>query len=84
MQPDFIATPCIDNHFMDDTPLNLIKRQEFHKVPLMLGTNTDEGTLMVVSLYPGYAARKDPPFIKEDVFRNVSFIKDLFCFVFGG
>ncbi|XP_072039269.1 acetylcholinesterase-like [Amphiura filiformis] len=67
----FISAPCIDHYFLDDYPLNLIRRQEFQRTTLMLGSNADEGTLMVMSLYPEYAVREDPPFISEEEFKSV-------------
>ncbi|XP_072034357.1 cholinesterase-like [Amphiura filiformis] len=70
----FISAPCIDkqidNNFLDDSPLNLIQRQDFQRTTLMLGSNADEGTLRVQFLYPEYAAREDPPFVSEQVYKS--------------
>ncbi|XP_072039270.1 acetylcholinesterase-like [Amphiura filiformis] len=67
----FISAPCIDDYFLDDYPLNLIQRQEFQRTTLMLGTNADEGTFMVLGLHPEYVVREDPPFVSEEEVKSV-------------
>ena len=40
-------------------------------MPTLLGTNEDEGTLVTLRVYPGYALRKDPPTMTLEDFRTV-------------
>ncbi len=44
------STPmlCIDGHVLPDAPLNIIKSGKGAKVPLVIGTNKDEGTLFTI------------------------------------
>ncbi|XP_072038917.1 acetylcholinesterase-like isoform X2 [Amphiura filiformis] len=65
----------IDNNFLDDYPLNLIKRQDFQRTTLMLGTNADEGTFFLWLLYRQYAVKEDPPFLRED---DLKFLLQIF------
>ena len=39
--------PCVDGYVLPDEPLKLCARGQFHHVPIMLGTNADEGSLFV-------------------------------------
>ncbi|XP_072039266.1 cholinesterase-like [Amphiura filiformis] len=66
----FISAPCIDDYFLDDYPMNLIKRGEFQRTTLMLGTNADEATTTLLGLYPEYAISGNPPFISEEGFKS--------------
>ncbi|XP_072039267.1 cholinesterase-like [Amphiura filiformis] len=70
----FIWAPCIDNqidnNFLNDSPRNLIQRQDFQRTTLMLGSTADEGTLRIQSLYPEYATKEDPPFVSEQVYKS--------------
>ncbi|KAK0656136.1 Alpha/Beta hydrolase protein [Cercophora newfieldiana] len=44
-QPLFYWTPCIDGTFITDLPSNLFQRSRFVNVPVLFGTDTDEGSL---------------------------------------
>lgn len=39
--------PVVDGNFLPDSPENLLSKGEFKKVPLLIGSNADEGTLFV-------------------------------------
>ena len=39
--------PVVDKNFLHDTPQNLRKKNEFHKVPLMISFNSHEGANLV-------------------------------------
>ncbi|XP_072039265.1 acetylcholinesterase-like [Amphiura filiformis] len=65
----FISAPCIDDYFLEDYPLNLIKREEFQRKRLLLGTNADEGSLFLLVLYWA-GVLTDPPFISEEQFKR--------------
>jgi para-nitrobenzyl esterase len=41
--PDFPVGPVIDGTFLKDLPINLMRAGKFHKVPLLIGTNHDDG-----------------------------------------
>lgn len=47
--PIFYFTPAVDGspHGLEDIPLNLISKGKFNRVPLIAGTNHDEGTIFV-------------------------------------
>ncbi len=73
MQSSFHSAPCIDDYFLEDFPLNLIKRQDFQRIPVMLGTNADEATFTtILAIRPEYLFREDPPFIGREEFKLVS------------
>ena len=62
----------VDNDFLTDTPQELLERKEFHSVPTLLGTNHDEGTLMVFRVFPNYVIRPwDKPHMSLNHFRQV-------------
>ncbi|GJJ07639.1 hypothetical protein Clacol_001843 [Clathrus columnatus] len=42
-------TPCIDDDLIVDTPLTLFEIGQFHKIPMIWGSNTDEGSLFVTN-----------------------------------
>jgi len=42
---DFPVGPVIDGTFLMDLPINLMRADKFHKVPLLIGTNHDDGWL---------------------------------------
>ena len=52
--------------------MNLYARQEFQRVPVLLGTNAEEGTLVLLRLHPEYIGREDTPFVSELEFKTVS------------
>ncbi|KAK0730694.1 Alpha/Beta hydrolase protein [Lasiosphaeris hirsuta] len=43
--PLFYWTPCIDGDFLRDLPYTLFRRGSFVDVPVLFGTDTDEGSL---------------------------------------
>ncbi|KAJ4417773.1 hypothetical protein N0V85_001708 [Neurospora sp. IMI 360204] len=43
--PIFYWTPCVDGDFVQDLPYRLIQRGRLLNVPILFGTNTDEGSV---------------------------------------
>ncbi|KAK1757682.1 Alpha/Beta hydrolase protein [Echria macrotheca] len=43
--PLFYWTPCIDGDFLEDLPYTLFRERKFVDVPVLFGTDTDEGSL---------------------------------------
>ncbi|KAK3487376.1 Alpha/Beta hydrolase protein [Neurospora crassa] len=43
--PIFYWTPCVDGDFLQDLPYRLIRRGRLLNVPILFGTNTDEGSV---------------------------------------
>ena len=47
--------PTIDGHIIMDCPMNLIKTDKVHKIPLLLGCTNSEGSGMLpMRMIPGY------------------------------
>uniref|UniRef100_A0A4D5R9B5 Carboxylic ester hydrolase n=1 Tax=Scolopendra viridis TaxID=118503 RepID=A0A4D5R9B5_SCOVI len=47
--PPITNAPVVDNYFIEDTPLNLIKQKKYHTdVPLIIGITKDEGTFFLL------------------------------------
>nr|XP_054750531.1 cholinesterase-like [Lytechinus pictus] len=67
---ELLFVPVVDGSFLPDIPIDMIKREEFHKVPTLLGTNEDEGTLIALRAYPIYLRRTDPPTMTIQEFRE--------------
>lgn len=47
-----VMTPVVDGHFLPDQPRTLFDAGEFAKVPYLVGSNSDEGTLFFVGAPP--------------------------------
>ncbi|KAK3949756.1 Alpha/Beta hydrolase protein [Pseudoneurospora amorphoporcata] len=43
--PIFYWTPCVDGDFLQDLPYRLMRKGRFLNLPLLFGTNTDEGSV---------------------------------------
>ncbi|XP_041459803.1 acetylcholinesterase-like [Lytechinus variegatus] len=41
----------VDGNFLDDTPANLYKNNDFKRCPVLTGVNRDEGTLFLITLF---------------------------------
>eukprot|EP00057_Strongylocentrotus_purpuratus_P025315 XP_011679789.1 PREDICTED: cholinesterase 2 [Strongylocentrotus purpuratus] len=67
---ELLFVPVVDGAFLPDIPIDMIKREEFHSVPTLLGTNEDEGTLIALRANPLYLRRKDPPTMTLREFRE--------------
>lgn len=65
---ELLFTPVVDQAFIPDLPVEIIKRQEFRSVPTLLGTNEDEGTLIALRAYPSYVLRQNPPTVTLEDF----------------
>lgn len=46
--PHFYWTPCVDGDFLTDYPYIMFDRGDFLRVPVMLGTSTDEGSVFAM------------------------------------
>jgi para-nitrobenzyl esterase len=44
----FNASACVDGYVLPEMPLDAIKHGKFNKVPVMVGSNKDEGNIFVV------------------------------------
>ena len=44
--------PVLDNYFLLDSPLNLLKNKEFKSMNIMLGTTKDEGSSYALGAFP--------------------------------
>ncbi|NOY79452.1 MAG: carboxylesterase family protein [Kiritimatiellaeota bacterium] len=44
--------PCVDGYVLPDEPARLLEAGRFHAVPVMVGTNADEGTVFVKRQLP--------------------------------
>ncbi|XP_071941270.1 cholinesterase-like [Antedon mediterranea] len=63
--------PVVDGKFIPDHPQNLIKRGEFSKVDVILGTNLDEGTYWLNRIYDSNQLLNDePPFMNRTYFQD--------------
>ena len=67
---DLLFTPVVDNDFLTDIPIEIVKRNEFANVPTLMGTNRDEGTLIALRAYPIHLLRSYPPHMSLDDFRE--------------
>ena len=55
--------PCVDGHFLPAAPMTAFSRQLQAAVPLMIGYNADEGTLLAPFMHPAgaeFLAPEDP------------------------
>ncbi|XP_782312.4 carboxylesterase 5A-like [Strongylocentrotus purpuratus] len=68
---EMLYAPVVDYAFLPDIPMEIVRRQEFHKVPTLIGTNEDEGTLIALRVYPLYVVRPNPPNISLSEFREL-------------
>jgi len=64
----FPYLPMVDGEYVTDFPLDLIKRGDYNRVPVLLGSNRNEGNFLTLE-YPG--VRLAPEFTMR------GFIKDL-------
>ena len=48
---DLAFKPVIDNFYVTDTPDALLQKGALHPADILIGTNRDEGTLLVLSAY---------------------------------
>lgn len=46
--PHFYWTPCVDGDFLTDYPYLMFEKGDFLRVPVLLGTSTDEGSVFAV------------------------------------
>ena len=69
---EVVFGPVVDNDFLTDMPHKLLERKEFYSVPTLLGTNLDEGTLIVLRVFPNYLIRPfDKPHMSLEHFREI-------------
>ncbi|XP_041457618.1 cholinesterase 1-like [Lytechinus variegatus] len=68
---ELLFTPVVDQVFIPDLPVEILKRQEFQSVPMLTGTNEDEGTLITLRAYPSYVLRQIPPTVTREDFTEL-------------
>ena len=83
LYPTIPWAPTIDSALLLDTPLASIERGDWARVPLVVGTNKDEGSIFISQLYsilPGQLhdplVASDLPLILYHVFGNDSGVVD--------
>ncbi|CAF1691042.1 unnamed protein product, partial [Adineta ricciae] len=52
-----ITMPVIDDYVIDDFMENKLAKGDFHKVPLLIGSNTNETSSLVCPIFNGTANR---------------------------
>nr|XP_054750094.1 uncharacterized protein LOC129255792 [Lytechinus pictus] len=65
----------MDGTFLEDTPANLYKKNDFANVPLLIGFNRDEGTIGPYFYFPSYVGSPTPPPMDRNLFEI--FVKGL-------
>lgn len=61
----------MDGYFIEDTPDNLLLKRDFKQCPIVIGFNSDEGTLFAADYFEGSKFAKDPPFANKEMFDEV-------------
>ncbi|XP_789451.3 cholinesterase 1 [Strongylocentrotus purpuratus] len=61
----------MDGTFLKETPTNLYKMGNFANVPILIGFNKDEGTLVPYIFYPDYHGGPTAPPINRNAFENI-------------
>ncbi|XP_795830.2 cholinesterase 1 [Strongylocentrotus purpuratus] len=61
----------LDGFFLDDSPTNVYKMGDFANVPILIGFNKDEGTLIPFASFPAYVGSPTPPPINRTYFEGV-------------
>ncbi len=66
----YVAAPCVDNHFLIESPLVSLEKEDFKKCPLIDGFNKDEGTLLIITSEFGfsYYNTSEAPVVPKDTF----------------
>ncbi|HUT55633.1 MAG TPA: carboxylesterase/lipase family protein [bacterium] len=58
----FSASACVDGYVLPEMPIDAIKHGKFNQVPIMVGSNKDEGNLFVAfaggTMVPGFVLEK--------------------------
>ncbi len=69
-QLSYASAPCVDNHFLIESPLVSLKKDNFKKCPLIDGFNKDEGTFFIVTSEFGYNYynKSEAPTVPKDIF----------------
>eukprot|EP00057_Strongylocentrotus_purpuratus_P008126 XP_011662600.1 PREDICTED: cholinesterase-like [Strongylocentrotus purpuratus] len=75
--PAYSTCPVsVDGDFLDDEPANLYKNKDFTRCPILTGTNRDEGTLLLIALFPTDASNAPRPEVNssglDGLIRSVS------------
>ncbi|XP_071941153.1 cholinesterase-like [Antedon mediterranea] len=63
--------PMVDDYFLPKSPEDLIKNVEYQPTDILIGTNHDEGTAFVLSEYPDYVLRTNPPEMPLEDFQTM-------------
>ena len=61
--------PVIDGNFLEDEPSNLLANGKFNQVPLLIGSNKNEGSIYAYFNIPDLGDLKNEPIIDYDKFK---------------
>jgi acetylcholinesterase len=61
--------PVIDGYFLEDEPLNLLIKGKFNQVPLLIGSNKNEGSIYVYFNTPDLGDLTNEPVIDYEKFK---------------
>ncbi|CCC04969.1 unnamed protein product [Sordaria macrospora k-hell] len=80
--PIFYWTPCVDGDFLQDLPYRLMRRGQFLNVPILFGTNTDEGSVfahnsLTPSDFTNFFTTNYPRLTRSDVASIISLYPQL-------
>ena len=67
LYPTIPWTPTLDGALLLDTPLASIRSGDWARVPLVIGTNKDEGTLFLSQLYSILPGQLHDPLVDSDL-----------------
>ena len=67
LYPAIPWTPAIDSSLLLDTPLASIASGDWARVPLVVGTNKDEGSLFISALYSVLPGQLHDPLVASDL-----------------
>ncbi|XP_033624927.1 cholinesterase 1-like [Asterias rubens] len=69
----FRTDPVVDGEFLSDTPANLYSTGQYNHAKILLGSNADEATYILIynPQFSQYLADEDPPFIGRDMFEQL-------------
>ena len=74
----FYFTPVVDNYFLSDKPINLLKQGKFKRCSILVGANKDEGNMFFYGVLPGYTNLNSMPSINSATFKK--YLNEIFAY----
>jgi acetylcholinesterase len=68
---NFMSAPTIDGVFLPKDPMEMLREGDFKKVPLLIGSNRDEGSLFILYDFIEHFKKDGPNCISPDIFKDI-------------